>query len=269
MFIRRSLHASNGASTPSSRRAAGSVSSPRKQTITTTYRMPVADCVERIRAVSQAIQPRTSGPSKPEHPAHRQPQQRLCFQVSRAVRCAVHSHSPHAASAAAQHQWRRPGPPAAASAASATSPARSGTSAPSASPSSRCRAGPPRRGRPRAASAGAPCLLPARRPSTRHAGQRRRRQHDQQPAARRLVEARRPSRRSSATSTPSQRQPEAQSGRRPSEEDAADREQPEGGQEVRRGRSAVDLAGGSSGSTAIMPARGADRRWRASAHRVP
>ena len=31
------------------------VSSPRKQKITTTYRMPVADCVERMRAACQAI----------------------------------------------------------------------------------------------------------------------------------------------------------------------------------------------------------------------
>src|SRR5262245_42372799 len=41
------------------------VSSPRKQKITTTYRMPVADWVERIRAVCQAITPSTRGPISP------------------------------------------------------------------------------------------------------------------------------------------------------------------------------------------------------------
>src|SRR4051794_8038347 len=41
------------------------VSSPRKQKITTTYRMPVADWVERMRAVCQAIQHSTAGAARP------------------------------------------------------------------------------------------------------------------------------------------------------------------------------------------------------------
>ena len=47
--------------------------------MTTTYRMPVADCVERMRAVSHAIQHEDERREQTEDPAHRQPQQQSPF----------------------------------------------------------------------------------------------------------------------------------------------------------------------------------------------
>src|SRR5262249_21280826 len=47
------------------RKSRCAVNSPRKQKTTTMYRIPVVDCVLRMRAVCQAITPSTSGRTKP------------------------------------------------------------------------------------------------------------------------------------------------------------------------------------------------------------